>query len=552
MSVLEWRLLGDKTLSGVARELQRLFTAEGLEGKVVDAGFDAWLRESLDPTSATRKAESAVWIYWPSPRLIENDDCEAELECVLSAIQTAKPTPTILFGNFFADPIVARPLTNTLALQARAARLNDRLQSFAKTQAGFYLIDQASLALREGLRVLTDPRFEAIGQLYYSPAGALASAKLIFRAARALVRPSAKVLVLDLDNTLWGGILGEDGAANLFMGPTDRGFSYRRFQEALLELKREGVMLALCSKNDEAPALEVLRTHPDCLLRPQDFVAHAINWQSKSENLRAMASKLRLGLDAFVFVDDSAFEREEMRRLIPELRVLEFPADPSGLVAMLSDTPVFDTLGLTDEDRRRASLYEVENRRSDLLATATSMEDFYRSLDSTLEIFRGDAASAERLHQLVLKTNQFNLTTERLAGDEFRSLLVDPQVSVWGLRVGDRLGDSGVTGLAVVHRGPSEWVVTSFLLSCRVIGRTVEFAFMRWLADRARVIGVQRLVLNFVPSAKNGVAAEFLGKSGFRPENGDVLKAGRWVLELDAASVATLAPHYVRIDDGKA
>lgn len=536
MSASQWRFLGDKTLSATVRELQSF--------GVRDAGFDSWLREIHDPSSETRRDAEAGWIFALSPRVLERPGIEAEIDGLLAAIESAEPAPVVLFGTLFADPICVRPLSSGPAMQARAAAINAKLAAFAARRASFYLVDQQGLALREGVRSLSDPRFEALAQMYWSPSGQRALAALYARALRSLSRPSSKVLVTDLDDTLWGGILGEDGFEGLMMGPTDRGYAHRRYQEALLALKREGVLLAVCSKNDAGAALEALRAHPDCLLRPEDFAALEINWQPKSENLRAMASRLGLGLDSFVFVDDSAFEREEMRKLAPEVRVLEYPADPSGLATMLADSDAFDTLRVTDEDRRRSELYAVEGQRESLRASAPSLEDFYRSLELKLGVFRGDEASAARLHQLLLKTNQFNLTSERPSEGEFRARLRDPASIVLGLRVADRLGDSGLTGCALVSLGRDEWTVDNFLLSCRVIGRTVEFGFLRLLAERALASGAKRLAFRFRVSSKNRPALDFLDRSGLRADGAREL----WTLDLSA--LERLPAHFVAIDDG--
>lgn len=538
MSVHEWRLLGDKTLSGIARELQALLSADSLGGRVVEAGFDSWRRELFDPESETRRVDDATWIFLLSPRVLERPRVSEELEELLALLQSL--SRRIFFGTFFADSLVPRPLTNSLSPELLAARLNLRLAEFAKSRAQFFLLDQAGLVAREGLRALSDPRFEALAQMFYSPAGARSVARLVFRAVRALQRPSAKVLALDLDNTLWGGILGEDGSDGLAMGPTDRGYSYRRFQEAVLTLKREGVLLVAVSKNDSDAALEVLRTHPDCLVKPEDFAALEIHWQPKSESLRRISEKLGLGLDSFVFLDDSPNEREEMRRVLPEVTVLDFPTDPAGLVALLADTSAFDTLQVTEEDRKRTDDYRAQSQRENLRHAAPSLEEFYRSMQTRLELFRAEAGSAERLHQLVLKTNQFNLSSERLTPDTFRALMLDPAVDVWGLRVGDRLGDSGVTGLAIVRKSADVWRVENFLLSCRVIGRTVEFGFLRWLTERARAGGTQSLDFVFRATSKNRVAREFLEKSTL-VANADQVS---WRVDLTTDALAGLPPPF--------
>ena len=353
------------------------------------------------------------------------------------------------------------------------------------------------------------------------------------------------MLVVDLDNVLWGGILGEDGADGLKMSHSGIGLFYRRFQMSLLALKKAGVLLAVCSKNNPTEAEVVLRQHPDCLLRPGDFAAMEISWDSKSEGLRRLSARLGLGLDSFVFVDDSPFEREEVRAALPEVRVLEFPVNPEGLTGMLADCQAFDRLRITTEDALRAQSYADEARREQLRATAQTPADFYRSLQLVATVSRSQAEDFERLHQLIHKTNQFNLTTQRLTAEELRAKLQSSQFDVFTIRVSDRFGDSGLVGLAIIDRTDHlHWSVENFLLSCRVIGRTVENAFVSWLVEQAENTGAQTLTLRFAASGRNQVAWEFLERSGLQ-RNAD---ATQWTLEV--ARREALPPHYVTISVG--
>jgi FkbH-like protein len=538
-------LLGDKTLSLLARNLNSELRQIDSVWNAVDAGYDAWLVAQLDPNSILFGKKTAAWAFVLSPRVLENvPDIAAQVDATLERLAGLSAPPTVLFSNLFADPVSAMPLSNNLDRQIVAGKINERLLAFRESHPWFHVVDHLGLALRHGVDALYDPRFEATAQLYYSPAGTRLLSTLWLRVLRSLERPQKKVCALDLDNTLWEGILGEDGPDGLQMADSGSGLAYRRFQRSLVELRRSGILLTVCSKNNPDEAMAVLQSHPDCLLRPEDFAHLEIGWGLKSEALARTAEKLGLGLDSFVFVDDSPVEREEVARALPAVDVLEFPTDPTRLVSVLSGYSGFDSLRQTDEDRKRADSYLQEAQRSASKAGATSTHDFYRSLELQLGIFSARMEQAIRLHQLLLKTNQFNLTAERLSAEEFRGLLDDPAFMVVGLRVADRFGDSGITGLAMIDKQrPEAWRVQNFLLSCRVIGRTVENAFLSWIIGMAGKAGANSVAFRYLSTSRNQVAHNFLQASG-----GTESDAGR-VWTFDVRRPDLLPEHFVRIDD---
>lgn len=539
-------LLGDKTLSLFVRNLNSQLRQTGSGWNAVDAGYDSWLVAPLDASGPLFAKKTAAWAFLLSPRVLENiPDITAQIDALLNRLAGLSKPPTVLFANLFADPTGAMPLSNSLEKHALAGRINEQLLTFRETHPWFYVVDQMGLVLRYGIEALHDPRFEATAQVYYSPVGACRLSELWLRALRALERPQKKVCVVDLDNTLWGGIVGEDGPDGLQMGDSGSGQGYRRFQRNLLELRRSGVLLTVCSKNNYEDAIAVLKSHPDCLLRPEHFAHLEIGWGLKSDAIARTSVKLGLGLDSFVFVDDSQVEREEVARVLPAVDVLEVPADPLQLAGMISAYPGFDTLRQTEEDRNRADAYVREAQRTASRASAASAAEFYQSLQLQLGIFTARMEQADRLHQLLMKTNQFNLTTERLTSEEFRALLSDSGHSVLGMRVSDRFGDSGVTGLAIVDKQQADrWVVENFLLSCRVIGRTVENAFLSWLLGTAEQADVQAVWFRFAPTKRNQVAHNFLrAAGGVEAETGRV-----WTF---APGKGRMTEHFVHIDDSQ-
>jgi len=538
-------LLGDKTLSLIARNLNSQLREAGSTWNAVDAGYDTWLVAPLDQNGVLFAPDTAAWAFVLSPRVLENvPDIAIRLDATLERLANFKTPPTVLFSTLFADPVVAMPLSNNIERHALAGKLNERLLEFREGHPWFHVVDHLSLVLQHGVGTLYDARYEATAQLYFSPNGSRLLSGLWFRVLCSLERPQKKVCAVDLDNTLWGGILGEDGPDGLQMADSGIGSAYRRFQRSLLDLRRNGILLTVCSKNNPDEAMAILQSHPDCLLRPNDFAHIEIGWGLKSEAIARTAQKLGLGLDSFVFIDDSPVERGEVSRALPSVDVLDSSGDPMRLVGVLSQYAGFDSLRQTDEDRKRADSYLQEAQRSEIKASAASAEDFYRSLGLQLGIFSARGEQSGRLHQLLMKTNQFNLTAERISAEEFRELLGDPHYMVVGLRVADRFGDNGITGLAIVdRRRPEVWRVRNFLLSCRVLGRTVEGAFLSWLIGRAAKSRAETVELGFLATERNQVAYGFLeGSGGKRSDAGDI-----WTFDVNRAEV--LPPHFVQIDD---
>jgi FkbH-like protein len=539
--------LGDKTLSLLTRDLNSQLKPAGSIWHAVDAGYDSWLVAPLNRESELYDKNTAAWAYLLSPRVLESiPDIALHLDATLEHLATLEAPPTVLFSNFFRDPRGGMPISNNLEKHSLANKLNERILKFRESHSWFHVVDHVSLALQHGVGALNDPRFEAVAQVFFSPTGNRQLSRLWFRSLRALERPQKKVCVVDLDNTLWGGILGEDGLDGLQMADSGIGLAYRRFQRSLLELRRSGILLAICSKNNPEEAIEALKSHPDSLLRPTDFAHIEIGWGLKSEAIVRTAEKLSLGLDSFVFIDDSPVEREEVSRALPSVEVLDFPSDPTGLVAALSEYSGFDSLRQTDEDRKRADAYVHEAQRSAIKANSNSPEEFYRSLGLQLGIFSARVEQTGRLHQLLMKTNQFNLTTRRMTDEAFRTLLGDSAYMVIGLRVSDRFGDSGITGLAIVDRGRQDvWTVRDFLLSCRVLGRTVENAFLSWLVSRAAAAGAKSVAIQCVATGRNQVAHGFLKISG------GVESTGGDAWTFDVQRPEAIPEHYVQIDDSQ-
>jgi FkbH-like protein len=404
-----------------------------------------------------------------------------------------------------------------------------------------HLIDEDRVYGRAGKRNVTDPRMWYLARVSIGEGALGALTTEYMRFLTAITARSRKCLVLDLDNTLWGGVVGEDGPHGIALGQEAPGNAYVAFQEAVVSLWKRGVILAVNSKNNEADAMEVLERHPDMVLRPSHFATLRINWQDKASNLVSIAEELNIGLDSLVFVDDNPAECALVRSRLPQVLTVELPSDPALYRGILLDLVAFDTLALTDEDRERGRLYAQRRERQEWeLRNAGSLDAYLSDLGLVVEMAPADAFAIPRVAQLIGKTNQFNLTTRRHNEATVRVLAESPDSGVYSVRVRDRFGDSGLTGVAIVRKRPSVWEVDTLLLSCRVLGRGVETAMLSVLAETARASGAHTLRGDFIRTAKNAPAADFYPRHGFTlvEEHGDTQT---WSLELQASVVAVPA-----------
>jgi FkbH-like protein len=322
---------------------------------------------------------------------------------------------------------------------------------------------------------------------------------------------------MDCDNTLWGGVVGEDGALGVDAGEDAPGNAHVELQRYALRLREQGVLLAIVSKNDEPDVWEVFDRHPGMLLKREHLAAARINWRPKSENLRELAAELRLGSDSLVFIDDSPAECAEVRANAPEITVIHLDDDPAHFVGLLERACAFDRLALTSEDAQRAEMYSQERQREQLRGGAT-MDEYLAGLQLVVRIATVGEEHVARVAQLVNKTNQFNLTTGRRTESEVRTLVSDPSWRAYAVWVQDRFGDYGLTGAAFCRREPESWSVDTLLLSCRVLGRGVETALLSCLLQQAEADGASRLRGRFIPSAKNEMAAAYYPDHGFYEE----------------------------------
>ncbi len=358
---------------------------------------------------------------------------------------------------------------------------------------------------------------------------------------------SRKCLVMDLDNTLWGGVIGEDGLAGITLGAGPVGEAYLALQEFILSLKNKGVILAVCSKNNEADARQPFENHPDMRIGLDDLAMFVANWKPKPDNLQHIAKTLNIGLDSLVFLDDSPAEREAVRRLLPEVEVITLGDDPMQYRRALADYLMFETSSLTDEDANRTEQYKARAQIATLESSATTLEDFYRSLQMKAVIAPFDEFHLSRIVQLIGKTNQFNLTTRRHSLEQVRTFMADPSCEHFYLKLSDRFTDHGLVSLLIAHKAGGTLDIDTWLMSCRVIGRTVEAQMMQYLCVVAQAQHCTRLCGTYIPTAKNGLVADVFGKLGFQAL-GEASVSGAVTWEYDLAAAGPISNEVIDID----
>jgi len=540
-------VLGSYTTTQYAQLLRLAALRVGVALEVHDAPYGQYRQELLDPASGTRAFAPDLVVLATHegelalPEMADDPGAAvaAELRRWTSLWDAAGEAGARVVQHTFAIP----PETATGHLGAKLpgsryamSRALDARLGEAAAAAGPHvaLLDCERLAGQFGKERWFDPRYWHLAK----QAVALDALPLLARHTAALIAAqlglSRKCLVLDLDNTLWGGIVGEDGLAGIRLGAgSPEGEAYVAFQEYVLALKRKGVVLAVCSKNNEADALEPFERHPEMRIRREDVAMFVANWETKSDCIRAIARGLDVGLDAIVFVDDNPAERQVVRELLPEVDVVPMPPDPAHYARALSRYLLFETSAFTAEDAARTAQYRARAEIATAEASAGSIEQFYRGLAMRARIAPFDAVDLPRIAQLVGKTNQFNLTTRRHGLPQLEAFARDPSCVHLSLRLRDRFADHGLVGVLIALGAGDSLEIESWLMSCRVIGRTADAAMLAALSRRALARGYRSLRGIYRPTPKSGLVRDLYAGFGFTPA-GERDGATTWVYDLAA------------------
>ena len=339
----------------------------------------------------------------------------------------------------------------------------------------------------------------------------------LMRYIYAITGITRKCIVLDLDNTLWGGIIGEDGFDNIKLGDDPIGRSFVEFQKRLLALNQRGIILAINSKNNFDDAIEVIRKHPNMILREDNFACMKINWNDKVVNLQKISQELNIGLDSFVFFDDDQINQEYVRSSLQDVLVVDLPKDSSQFSQIVTEMKEFDVVKITEEDVKRNDMYLGQKKRKELENEIGDFKEFLKQMNIEVNIQNADSFSIPRISQLTLKTNQFNLTTRRYQEEEISAFASSKDRIVECAQVSDKFGDNGITGVYIVKKESNEeWIIDTFLLSCRIIGRGVEEIMLSQIIEKAKSLGVKRIKGEFISTSKNKPAENFYNSYGFK------------------------------------
>jgi FkbH-like protein len=428
-------------------------------------------------------------------------------------------------------------------------RLNNRLSN-AAAQDGVLPLDVARASERDGVDAWFDAGRWYQGKLEIAPEAAILYGDMVARIVAAERGISKKCLVFDLDNTLWGGVIGDDGPEGIVLGEgSAAGEAHLALQRYAKQLKERGVILAVCSKNDPAIAEAAFCNHPEMLLRRPDISAFVANWNDKAENLKAIAAQLNIGLDSLVFVDDNPVERARIRQSLPMVAVPELPKDIAHYVRCLAEAGYFEAVAFTSEDRLRTEQYAANAEREAQFELSGNLDDFLRSLQMSVVFGKFTAAELVRVTQLFNKTNQFNTTTKRYTAEEVASFAAAEETVTLQFRLLDKFGDNGLVSAMVLRpdpKLPEVFEIDNWVMSCRVFGRQLEFEAMNIAVEQARRRGSRALRADYIPTPKNGVISELYPSLGFSPLSN---KTGSTCWTLDLAKYVARSTHISRSGD---
>lgn len=468
---------------------------------------------SLVPTDESE----FVWFYQvpihldEAAQLRETESFIDKFRLVSSQVGN-RPLYVLSLENIYPVKIV----DTSVSLQNAVIQFNETIRDLAKSNVNIRFIDFSEYLNQFSPSEWINWRFYFISQMILSPTIATGFYPWFNKQIGRVRGNRKKALILDLDNTLWGGVIGEDGVEGIKIGGDYPGNAYLYFQEGIAELARKGIILTVCSKNNESDVLEAWEKNPFLKLREKDFVARRINWNNKADNIRELAAELNIGLDSMVFVDDNPTERELVRRELPMVSVPEFPKKPFGLMFFYQQLveDYFRTYSLTTEDLHKTDQYAANARRTQQQSKFSNLEDFIRSLDIKIDIEEANVLNLSRIAQMTQKTNQFNLTTHRYTEADIIDLLKDG-ARVFCISVVDKFGDNGITGAIIMRPMDTVVNIDTMLMSCRILGKRIEEGFLNAIINKLFSEGIKRIGSTYIPTAKNSQVADFYDRMGF-------------------------------------
>jgi FkbH-like protein len=558
-------LLSDAATQRFVPLLRVLFERHGVDSEIYDAPFDSIEMEIYDAASGLYRFAPDVVIIVNAIQALRARFMRRESDAASFVQRTVDHTADIwdtirshipatiiqsnfvlpyerFFGNF--DQKVSE------SFYASVSALNLNVAEQARSRSGVLIADVEAIASWAGRRNWFEDRFWDSAKYLCTLECLPLVAKAMVDIVMALRGKVTKCIVLDLDDTLWGGVIGDDGLEGIRLNAHGDGEAFYRLQQYLLELRNRGVLLAVCSKNAIENALLPFEKHPEMVLKREDITVFVANWNNKADNIRQIRDTLNIAFDSMVFLDDSAFERDLVRELLPELIVPELPEDPADYVRAISELNLFEATSFSAEDTNRTELYRAEAERRQAQGSFASIEEFLQSLEMRITVARFDLFNLPRIAQLLQRSNQFNLTTRRLSESECKALMEDPRWIPLYVKLSDRLGDHGLISVVILEPQTDELVIRDWLMSCRVLARGVEQFVMNRVFEHARQLGLRCVSGEYMPTAKNGMVKDFFAQFGFTKM--EEAGGSRWTLSTEAYQPASTYLKAVELRESEA
>jgi FkbH-like protein len=506
----------------------------------LDAVFSGY-----EDISAVKEAERYVWFYLPP--IADNSIIAGKIryytDLMCMAVEKI-PSDKMFIACTMKNMYSVQSIVSDRTISNAVDEYNAALYDLASKHDNIKIIDLARFLDDYRTEEWMDWRYYFISQMGLNPRLSCAFEEWFATQIRAIEMKRKKCLVLDLDNTLWGGVLGEDGINGVALGGDYPGKVFLLFQQQILELSRQGVILAACSKNNIEDVRQMWHEHPDILLKKEHFAALRINWNNKAENIREMAQELNIGLDSLVFLDDSPSERELVKRFLSEVTVPDFPAQPYMLPVFFKKIveQYFAIYALTEEDKTKNEQYKANAQRIQAQRSFTNMDEYLRWLEIELTVTDVNDLTLARAAQMTQKTNQFNLSTRRYTDTDLRSKL-SAGSRIFTLSVRDKFGDSGITGLCIIDFAGETAYLDSFLLSCRILGKHIEDVFLNFVLDQLKQQGIKTVQAQYIPTVKNMQVKDFYAENGFQIIAQDEKNCTEYSIDV-SLQIFTLKPYF--------
>jgi FkbH-like protein len=536
-------ILGDSATQFLAQAIKAFGFEEQINFEIFEADFDQLNHQILDAASELYRSDPEfIVLYLSAERLWARfaatdlgarsnfaDEVLSQIKDWWDAVANHCKAKVIhlnlveindgVFGHFAAKTTISFPY--------QVKKLNFELMNLGRMEKHVFIADVAGLSNQVGYATSHDPRFYAVARVAFALDFLPAVAKSVVDIVKALSGNIRKCVIFDLDNTIWGGVIGDDGMENIQIGELGMGHAFDALQRCLKELKQRGIILAACSKNEEDAAKQPFQEHPDMTLRLEDIAVFVANWDNKVDNIKYIQQALGIGFDSMIFLDDNPFERNLVRELLPGVTVPELPEDPSLFVSYLCSLNLFETASFSEEDLQRTKQYKEEITRSDFQKAFTSIDDYLRGLGMVSVVKPFDKFSVPRVAQLTQRSNQFNLRTIRYTEADISQIKGSHDFITLSFNLEDKFGDYGLIGLVILRRaGKATAFIDTWIMSCRVLKRGMEEFIVNQMARETRQAGIHRLVGEYLPTAKNKMVKDLYPQMGFAQAN------GKWELDL--------------------